>query len=140
VRRRLADETGTVSAFVAVIAVGLIMVAGLVYDGGQVLAAQATARDLAANAARAGAQELDLDVLRAEGVARLDPDRASSAALEYLRANGVDGSVRIDGPDITVTALVPTRMRILPVPDRTVRASDTATATPGVTDGDPSDA
>jgi Flp pilus assembly protein TadG len=140
VRRRLADETGTVSTFVAVIAVGLIMVAGLVYDGGQVLAAQATARDLAANAARAGAQELDLDLLRAEGVASLDPDRANSAAIDYLRANGVEGSVRIDGPNITVTALVPARMRILPVPDRTVRASDTATATPGVTEGDPPDA
>lgn len=139
-RRRLDDETGSVSAFVAVIAVSLIMVAGLVYDGGQVLAAQATARDLAANAARAGAQELDLDVLRTEGAARLDAERASFAALEYLRVSGVEGSVRVDGPTITVTALVPAQMRILPVPDRTVRASDTATATPGVTEGDAPDA
>lgn len=133
-------ERGSVSAFVAVIALGLVMVAGLVYDGGQVLAAQATARDLAANAARAGAQELDLDTLRADGVARLDPARASAAAEGYLRANGVEGSAVVDGADITVTVLVPARMRILPVPDRTVRATDTATATPGVTEGDPAGA
>jgi hypothetical protein len=125
-----------VSAFVAVIALGLVMVAGLVYDGGQVLSAQATARDLAGNAARAGAQELDLDVLRAEGVARLDPGRASAAAEDYLGANGVEGTVLVDGADITVTVLVQAQMRILPVPDRTVQASDTATATPGVTQGD----
>jgi hypothetical protein len=125
-----------VSAFVAVIALGLVMVAGLVYDGGQVLSAQATARDLAGNAARAGAQELDLDVLRAEGMARLDPGRASAAAEDYLAANGVEGSVVVEGAAITVTVLVRAQMRILPVPDRTVRASDTATATPGVTEGD----
>jgi hypothetical protein len=129
-----------VSAFVAVIALGLVMVAGLVYDGGQILAAQATARDLAVDAGRAGAQELDLDTMRADGVARLDPERASAAAEDSLRAIGVEGSVTIDGADITFTVLVPARMRILPVPDRTVRASDTVTATPGVTEGDPIDA
>lgn len=137
---RCVGERGSVSAFVAVIALGLVMVAGLVYDGGQVLAAQATARDLAANAARAGAQELDLDTLRADGVARLDPTRASAAAESYLRANAVEGSAVVDGASITVTVLVPARMRILPVPDRTVRATDTATATPGVTEGDPAGA
>lgn len=124
------------SAFVAVIALGLVMVAGLVYDGGQILSAQATARDLAANAARAGAQELDLDVLRANGVAQLNADRATAAARDYLESSGVEGTVVVDGADITVTVLVPAEMRILPVPDRTVRASDTVTATPGVTEGD----
>jgi Flp pilus assembly protein TadG len=130
------DESGSVSAFVAVIAVGLVMVAGLVYDGGQVLAAQATARDLAANAARAGAQELDLDALRADGIAVLDPDRAATAAQGFLLATGAEGDVAVSGPDITVTVRVTARMRILPVPDRTVEASDRATATTGVIDGD----
>lgn len=130
------DESGSVSAFVAVIAIGLVMVAGLVYDGGQVLAAQTTARDLAANAARAGAQEIDLDALRADGVAVLDPARAATAAQGYLSASGVNGDVDVVGADITVTVRVTARMRILPVPDRTVEASDRATATTGLTDGD----
>lgn len=130
------DERGSVSAFVAVIAVGLVMVAGLVYDGGQVLAAQATARDLAANAARAGAQEIDLDALRADGIAVLDPDRAAAAAREYLAATGTDGDVEVLGADITVTVRLTASMRILPVPDRMVEATDRATATTGVTEGD----
>ena len=132
------DESGSVSAFVAVIAIGLVMVAGLVYDGGQVLAAQATARDLAANAARAGAQEIDLDALRADGVAVLEPTRAATAAQGYLSASGVDGVVDVVDADITVTVRVTAKMRILPVPDRTIEASDRATATTGVIDGDSS--
>jgi hypothetical protein len=44
VRRNL-DDRGSVSAFVAVIAIALVAVAGLVYDGGQILTAQARVRD-----------------------------------------------------------------------------------------------
>lgn len=130
------DERGSVSAFVAVIGLGLVMVAGLVYDGGQVLAAQVTARDLAANAARAGAQEIDLDTLRADGLAVLDPDRAEAAARAYLTATGSQGDVEVSGADIIVTVRVTASMRILPVPDRTVQATDRATATTGVTESD----
>ncbi|MGH2604470.1 MAG: pilus assembly protein TadG-related protein, partial [Dehalococcoidia bacterium] len=136
---RARGERGSVSAFVAVIALGLLMVAGLVYDGGQVLAAQATARDLAANAARAGAQEIDLDALRADGVPLLDPDRAVTAARDYLTAAGAEGDVVVEGTTITVTATIRQEMRILPVPDRVVHATDTARAVPGVTEGDPID-
>jgi len=77
VTRQTRSEQGSVSALVAVVATGLVMVAGLAYDGGQIVTAQATARDLAANAARAGAQEVDLDELRATGRAALDIDAAS---------------------------------------------------------------
>ena len=137
--RHRGTEQGSVSAFVAVIALGLVMVAGLVYDGGQILAAQARARDLAANAARAGAQEIDLDALRTDGVPLLDPDRAATAAHTYLVRSGVDGQVVVDGTSVTVTATIHQNMRILPVPDREVRATDTATATPGVIEGDSTD-
>ena len=58
---RRPGEEGMVAAFAAVVAVSLVMVAGMVLDGGRVVAAQATARDLASAAARAGAQELDLE-------------------------------------------------------------------------------
>jgi Flp pilus assembly protein TadG len=121
-------EGGSVSAFVAVVAVGLVMVAGMAYDGGQIVAAQATARDLAGSAARAGAQEVDLDRLRSTGDATLDPDRATAAAQAYLAQAGFIGTMRVSGPSITVTVSVRQPMRILPVPDRTVTATDTATA------------
>lgn len=125
------DERGSVSAFVAVIAIGLIMVAGMAYDGGEIVAAQATARDLAAGAARAGAQEIDVDQLRGTGVALLDPDRAIAAAEAFLRQAGYDGTASVDGAAITVTVRVRQPMRILPVADRIVTATDTATALTG---------
>ena len=112
----------------AVVAVGLVMVAGMAYDGGQIVAAQATARDLAGSAARAGAQEVDLDRLRSTGDATLDPDRATAAAQAFLAQAGFTGTMRVSGPSITVTVSVRQPMRILPVPDRTVTATDTATA------------
>ena len=121
-------EAGSVSAFVAVVAVGLIMVTGMAFDGGQIVAAQATARDLAASAARAGAQEVDLDRLRTTGDAMLDPDRATTAAQAFLAQAGFSGSTRVVGSSITVTVTVRQPMRILPVPDRMVTATDTASA------------
>jgi Flp pilus assembly protein TadG len=125
-------EQGSLGPFVAVIAVALVMVAGMAYDGGQIVAAQASARDLAAGAARAAAQEVDLDALRATGVALLDEDNAVAAAHAYLLQAGHDeASVTVDGAKVTVTVHVRQPMRILPVADRTVTATDTAQAVTG---------
>lgn len=121
-------EEGSVSAFVAVVAVGLVMVAGMAYDGGQVVTAQATARDLASSAARAGAQEIDINRLRSTGESMLDPDRAITAAQAFLAQAGFAGTMRVNGSSITVTVTVHQPMRILPVPDRAVTATGTATA------------
>lgn len=126
--RRASAETGSVSALVAVVALGLVMVAGLAYDGGQIIAAQATARDLASNAARAGAQEIDLNELRATGTAVLDPPRAAAAAEGYLARTGHTGRMVVEGAEITVSVDVHQPMRILPLPTRTVTAVHTATA------------
>lgn len=130
------SDRGSVSAMVAVVAVGLVMIAGLAYDGGQIVAAQGTARDIAANAARAGAQEVDLDEVRATGIAVLDPDRAAQAAQDYLTATGHDGTVTVAGPTITVTARIVQPMSILPLPDRVITATDSATALTGPEDPD----
>jgi hypothetical protein len=131
VRSTSGSDRGSVSALVAVVATGLVMIAGLAYDGGQIVTAQATARDLAANAARAGAQEVDLDELRATGTAALDVDAATEAAENYLAATGHRGTVTVDGSSITVSVDVVQPMLILPLPDRTVTATDTATAQTG---------
>ncbi len=127
----LPGERGSVSAFVAVVAVALVMVAGMAYDGGQIVAAQATARDLAAAAARAGAQELDLDSLRARGKPALDPARATEAVEAFLVQTGSTGTAVVEGASVTVTVHIRQPMRILPVPDRMVTATDTATAVDG---------
>lgn len=133
----LPGERGSVSAFVAVVAVALVMVAGMAYDGGQIVAAQATARDLAAAAARAGAQELDLDSLRARGEPALDPARATEAVEAFLAQAGSTGTAVVEGASVTVTVHVRQPMRILPVPDRIVTATDSATAVDGREDRRP---
>lgn len=130
-RGRARGDRGSVSAFVAVVALALVMVAGMAYDGGQVVAAQATARDVAASAARAGAQEIDLDRLRGSGDPVLDAERAVASAEAFLAQAGYPGTVAVDGSAVTVTVQVRQPMRILPVPDRTVSATDTATAVAG---------
>ena len=134
-RSRATGERGSVSAFVAVIAVALVMVAGMAYDGGQIVAAQATARGLAASAARAGAQEVDLERLRGSGEATLDPERAVRAVEAFLGQAGQDGTAVVEGATVTVTVHVHQPMRILPVPDRIVTATDSATGVDGREDG-----
>lgn len=134
--RRNPRDRGSVSAFVAVIAIALVAVAGLVYDGGQILSAQARVRDLAANAARAGAQQVDLDTLRADQRVVLDADRAATAALDYLTQHGAAGTVEINGSRVTVTATVRQPLHILPGADRDVAATDSADAVPGLFEGE----
>ena len=126
--RRVTGDRGSMTAFVAVTAVALVMVAGMVYDGGQVISATAQARSDAAKAARAGAQEVDLTSLRSTGETALDPARAEASALAYLAEAGSTGTVAVDGANVTVTVTIVQPMHILPLPDRTVVAVETATA------------
>lgn len=131
--RGLHDERGSVAPFLAVISFALVMVAGLAYDGGQVIAAQARARDLAGNAARAGAQEVDIATLRSTGRAALASGAAAAAARAYLLEAGADGEVVVLVDRITVTVRLRQPMAILPLADRTIVVSDTATAVAGFT-------
>lgn len=131
---RVRDERGSVAPFVAVIALALLMVSGLVYDGGEVLAAQARARDVAANAARAGGQEIDLNALRLGGAAVLLPTRAVAAAQAFLDAEGIAGDIVVSGDRITVTARLRHDMRILPLPDRDIAATESVVAVAALDD------
>lgn len=124
-------ERGSITAFVAVVAFALVMVAGMAYDGGEVIRAHSAARHDAEQAARAGAQELDLTYLRQTSSARLDPVSAESAALDYLETVGATGTIRVDGADITVTVTRTQPLHILPGADRIITVSETASAVEG---------
>ena len=125
---RLQGERGSITAFVAVVAAALVMVAGMAYDGGQIIATQATARSDANEAARAGAQQIDVSHLRSTGLTVLDPGEAEVAALGFLKRAGAHGMVAVNGASITVTVTMTQPMRILPISDRVVVVSKTATA------------
>lgn len=121
-------ERGTITSFVSVVATALVLVAGMAYDGGQFVAGGAAARSYADKAARAGAQAIDIDELRATGQVVLESSGAVAAAERYLSRVGASGTAVVDGADITVTVTITVAMQILPVPDRTVTAVETATA------------
>ena len=125
---RCRDERGSITGFVAVVAIALVMVAGMAYDGGQVIHAHNAARNDAEQAARAGAQRIDLTHLRLTNEPRLDPVEAESSALAYLAQAGTTGTVTVSGADITVTVTRRQELRILPGADRTITVSETATA------------
>src|SRR3546814_15221402 len=80
----------------------LLAMAGLVIDGGYALAAHRRAFNEAEAAARAGAQAVDLDTLRATGDVVLDAEEAERRALEYLAALERSGSVDVDGEVVRV--------------------------------------
>ena len=124
----LTDERGSITGFVAVIATALVMVAGMAYDGGQVIDAHNAARNDAEQAARAGAQQIDITHLRQTSEPRLDSGEAEAAALDYLARVGATGTASVDGADITVTVTRIQPLHILPGQDRTITVTETASA------------
>jgi hypothetical protein len=91
-------ERGSVSLWMVTAAMAMIILTGLAVDlGGQVLSRQHVA-DVAAQAARAGGQQLQASrAIRGEGVST-DPALAAAAARSYLAAaNDVAGTVQLRG-------------------------------------------
>jgi len=88
--------------YVAILSVGLLVLCGLVIDGGYVLAGRRRAIDEANGAARAGAEAVTPGDYRADGDVILDPDRAEDAAQDFLAATGHTGTVTVDGDEVTV--------------------------------------
>ena len=109
--RRRRDE-GTVTAFTVLLTTALLACAGLVLDGGLALSARVRAVAVAQEAARAGAQQVDLDAYRTSGTVALRPDAAIAAAAAHLAAVGVSGQVSAttDAVTVTVTTTQPTRL------------------------------
>ncbi len=131
-------ENGSISVFVTVIAVAMMLVAGLVLDGGRLLSARRQADDIAANAARAGAQAIDETSLRS-GTAVIDAVAGPQAVAAYLAATPATGTTRVSGDTVTVHVQLGVRMLLLGlagVPDTTVTASRQARAVQGVTAGE----
>ena len=109
------DQSGRVTAFVVVTITAVLLFAGLVLDGGLALAAKVRALGEAQEAARAGAQEIDLAAYRANGTLRLEPQQASAAARNYLAAAGHTGTVSVAGNTVHVTVTVSQPTQLLPL-------------------------
>ncbi|MBT2439957.1 hypothetical protein J7E93_07445 [Streptomyces sp. ISL-36] len=93
------------STYFALSTLAILMVMGLLVDGGGALNAANRATSLAQEAARTAGQQID-PAQAIEGTAiTIDPDAAVGAAQDYLAAAGVQGNVTITdgGQSLTVT-------------------------------------
>lgn len=103
-------ERGSVSPFLAVTVVGLLVATGLAYDvGGTQITAQQQANAYAAEAARTAGQAINAGPAITEGKVRLDRAAAVRAARSYLDDAGVDGRARFTGPTTLVVEVTVTR-------------------------------
>lgn len=104
VRRRRRDsygESGSLSVFVAVFALALFALIGLVVDAGRAVSAKRSAYDVAEQAARTGAGQLSINALRL-GQVMVDPSAAIQAADAYLAAAGQTGTTSVSGDTVSV--------------------------------------
>lgn len=91
--RRPEKDRGTVALFTTIFAVFVLILAGLLVDGGVAIHARERAADIAEQAARAAADDIDLNYLRQTGKARiLSTDapcrRARLLASKYREVTG----------------------------------------------------
>ena len=99
--RQRDSEQGSFTVFLAVLAVALFALIGLVIDGGRAVAAQGAATGDAEQAARLGADQISVQAIRS-GVVSIDPAAATRVAEAYLRAVGSPGVVTVVGQTVSV--------------------------------------
>jgi Flp pilus assembly protein TadG len=101
-RRRPRDERGAISVWFATAALVMIVLVGMAVDLGGKVHTQQRTRSVAAQAARTGAQEVQgSTAVRGEDL-QIELAAAKSAAQDYLRAAGVNGTVTVTGGDTLV--------------------------------------
>ncbi|QKW22840.1 hypothetical protein HUT16_30450 [Kitasatospora sp. NA04385] len=127
---------------VAITAVSLVAVVGLVLDFGGQLRAVERADAVAQEAARVAGQQLDIDRLRSGGGYQVDPAQATSAARAYLASQGVSGDVDFpkypDLSEISVTTSTTYRTALLGavgITSLSVQGHGKATLLHGITEG-----
>jgi hypothetical protein len=133
-------DEGSATLFVVVLAAALLATAGLVIDGGYALAARQEAAATAEQAARAGADALARDGLRAGDPPRLDPAAATAAAQAYLADTGHTGTATVTGQAVTVTVRISRPTAILSAVGIDSVASTASATAVGITGIDRPDA
>ncbi len=106
--RGLRDDDGAITLLMVVIALALLLSIGLVVDGGAKIRAVQTANRVAAEAARAGLQQIDVAGVQTGSATVVRTADAVRAAQAVLAAAGATGSAAVHGRTIEVTATVQT--------------------------------
>src|SRR3954468_14077420 len=102
--RRQYDERASITVWLALSSFVMMFLVGLAVDLGGQVHAHERAHDLAAQAARAGGEEVEGGTAIQGRELIVNPVAARAAAERYLDAAGVSGTVEItNGDTITVT-------------------------------------
>ena len=128
-------ERGATMLMIIILVTSILLMAGLTYDGGRILAARREAIDTAQAAARAGAQQLDPAALRA-GHTTIDNTAAIHTAEAFLHDAGYTGTATAIGGQVQVTVTITRRLAFLAavgMNERTVHGVGTAHPVRGVT-------
>ncbi|HTT51630.1 MAG TPA: pilus assembly protein TadG-related protein [Streptosporangiaceae bacterium] len=136
------------AVFTVIFAIAVVVLAALIVDGGIAINARERAADIAEQAARAAADDIDVATLRSTGLASIGPggctlagqlvrqyaqrsgsgvDAVTSAAMDGCTAGADTATVRVT---ITTRPLIPGVLG-----DFTETAQQTATAQCGITQG-----
>jgi hypothetical protein len=139
-RLRTDPEKGSVTVFFAISVLGLLLLIGLVADGGAKLRATQHAAATAAEAARAGGQALDTAAAASGDTSRVDRALAVQAAQNYLTAAGATGTVAVSDDrtrlTVTVTSTASTAfLSLIGITQLTVTAHAQAVLVGAVTGG-----
>ena len=90
--RRTRTERGSATVFVIGFSMVLLLAAGLAIDGGLAINKRMRVADDAEQAARVGANAIDVAALRSGQGIVIDPTLARSQAADYLRGLGYGGA------------------------------------------------
>lgn len=133
-------DRGTIAMYTVLFTPVVLLLAGLLVDGGLAIHARQRAADMAEQAARAGANQIDTDALRATGKPVLDPGRARAAACDLLAAYPDEVTASqcdANGQEVAVTVQISVKPQLLGIIPGfgEFRLTSSATARP-VTEGE----
>lgn len=113
--RRRRDDRGSMTLFLIWAVSAFLLLTGFVVESSGASGQKQHLAAVAAQAARAGGQELTAGVaIRGDG-ARTDPVAAASAARAFLSAHHVQGTVTVTGTTLSVDATSTYRTKLLSV-------------------------
>lgn len=108
-------ERGSASAWAVVTTIAMLLFVGIALDFAGQLEAQQSARAVAAQAARAGGQQVVApQAIRGQGVTA-QPGDAHAAAANFLAGAGVEGSVQVTGDRVIVDTSNPYSTKFLSI-------------------------
>lgn len=124
------DDRGSISIWVVTATIVMMTLVGLAVDLGGQVHAQQRAHDVAAQAARAGGQQVEAAPAVEGRYVALDTAAARRAAEQYLAAAGVEGTVTITGGTTLVVRVTdiyePTFLSMVGIGDLTVTGDASA--------------